>query len=526
MNPIGLVFTVVASAFLLTLPKRLASIPLLMGALYMTRNQVLDIGPAHLNVVQILVTVGFFRAVLKGESIARRMNNVDRMLILWALWLIGSSASHTSDAWVFRAGMVWTELGCYFLFRIFVQDAEDVQGIFKVLCVVLVPLAVLMLLEKAMGRNFFGILVGASEVVDFRHGHFRARGPFAHAILAGAVGATCFPMALYLWKKYHKHALAGLFATVGIVLASTSSGPIMMVLFILFGLVIWKLRKYLRAIRWLTLTAVIALDAVMKDPVYFLMARIDISGGSTGWFRARLIQSSIKHLDEWWLAGTDHTRHWMSSGIPVSSVSTDITNHFLGMGVRGGLPLMFLFIMVLVAAFNAVGEALRENAGTSTEHRFLIWTLGAILFGHVWNFFSISLYDQSVVFFYLILASIGAVQVTKPYAFVEAEQSVQHVRQSRYRQSRYVAVGVNKAKEGIWQQKTHSLWSTIQRVNLSAKICLPRRSNPLFSNSCEALPLDGAAPAQSCVKYRMHDFPFPESTRTLLKHEINFCHHR
>ena len=53
----------------------------------------------------------------------------------------------------------------------------------------------------------------------------------------------------------------------------------------------------------------------MEDPIYFLMARIDISGGSQGYFRAQLIRSLIDHLSEWWLAGKDYTRHWMASGI-------------------------------------------------------------------------------------------------------------------------------------------------------------------------------------------------------------------
>ena len=422
MNAIGLVFTLVASAFLFALPRRWAAIPLLLGAAYMTTGQVLEIGPAHLTVLRILVLVGIFRVLIKSERIANGMNSVDRMLILWAVFLIGSSVFHTSNAWVFRAGIVWSDLGCYFLFRVFVQDWEDVRRIFKVLCVVLVPIAVLMLLEKSIGKNLFAVLGGVNEVPDLREGHFRAQGPFAHSILAGTVGATCFPMALYLWKDHRKHALVGLFAAAGIVFASTSSGPIMMVLFILFGLVLWKVRKSLRAIRWLALTAVIALDAVMKDPVYFLMARIDITGGSTGWHRAQLIRSSIEHLDEWWLGGTDYTRHWLATGIYANQIHTDITNHVLAMGVMGGLPLIFLFIMILVATFRAVGRALRENESASLEHLFIIWVLGAILFGHVMNFFSISLFDQSVVFFYLILASIGAVQGAKPFAAVVAEQ--------------------------------------------------------------------------------------------------------
>lgn len=441
MNFIGLVFTLVASVFLVILPKHLAIIPILMAALYMNRSQLLEVGPAHFTVIQILVTVGFLRVLFKGEHIANGMNHVDRWLILWAIWYIASCIFHTSDAWLFRIGDVWNDLGCYFLFRFFVQDGGDVERIFKVLCIVLVPVAVLMLLEKSAGKNFFAVLgAGGSEVIDFRHGHFRARGPFAHAIFAGVVGATCFPMALYLWKRHRKHALAGMFASGGIIFASTSSGPIMMLLFILFGLAAWNIRVHLNTLRWLSLIAVFFLDAVMKDPVYFLMAKIDISGGSTGWHRAELIRSSIEHLHEWWLVGTDYTRHWMPTGIPANQMHTDITNHLLNMGVSGGLPLMFLLIMVLVAAFSIVGRGGRENESVSMKHGFLIWTLGAILFGHVINFFSIVLYDQSVIFFYLVLASISAVQFAKSFTEDEVKQSV-----GRIRQSRYVTIGAKNA---------------------------------------------------------------------------------
>ena len=418
----------------------------------MTRVPVLELGPAHITLVQVLVSVGVMRAVSKGERIGGGINRVDLFLILWATLLIGSSIFHTSDAWVFRFGMVLIQLGSYFFFRVFVQDVEDVQYIFKVLCVVLIPLAILMLLEKATGKNYFAILGGVDEFSAVRHGHVRASGSFAHPILAGVVGATCFPMALYLWVSHRKYALAGLFGAGGIIFASTSSGPIMMLLFILIGLSLWKLRYHLHTIRWLSLTSVIALDFVMKDPVYFLMARIDISGGSTGWHRAQLIRSSIGHLDEWWLTGTDYTRHWMQTGVYINDTQVDITNHFLQMGVFGGLPLMIIFIMVSVAAFGAVGKILRENQSALFEYRYIIWCLGAILFGHVFNFFSISLFDQSVVFFYLVLASIAAVQNTKTYDTLETRQSVQ-----RFRQSRYLKVGVTKAKEEVGQKKNYSL---------------------------------------------------------------------
>ena len=64
--------------------------------------------------------------------------------------------------------------------------------------------------------------------------------------------------------------------------------------------------------------------------------------------RAALIESAIKHLDEWWLAGTDYTRHWMPSGIPANENHTDLTNHYIAMGVMGGLLLLLLFIWLLL----------------------------------------------------------------------------------------------------------------------------------------------------------------------------------
>ena len=94
---------------------------------------------------------------------------------LSALCLIATSAFHTPDVWVYRAGHVWDMVGSYFLFRIFVRSDEDVCRIFKIVGIVLLPVAALMLLEKYVGQNFFAAFGGVSEVV-VRDGHIRARG--------------------------------------------------------------------------------------------------------------------------------------------------------------------------------------------------------------------------------------------------------------------------------------------------------------------------------------------------------------
>jgi hypothetical protein len=215
-------------------------------------------------------------------------------------------------------------------------------------------------------------------------------------------------MAFCCWKQSRKIAMIGLFSAGAVVFTSGASGPIMMVLSIMFALAMWKVRQHLKMIRWFAVLMVILLDLVMQDPVYYLVARIDITGGSTGWHRAALLQQAIEHLHEWWLAGTDYTRHWMPTGIYANENHTDITNHYLENGVWGGLPLMFLFMRVLYVAFKMVGNALRESEADTVERKAWIWVLGSILFGHVTNLFSISYFDQSVVFLYLVLACIAS----------------------------------------------------------------------------------------------------------------------
>jgi hypothetical protein len=272
----------------------------------------------------------------------------------------------------------------------------------------MLPLGALMFIEKMTGHNPFGFLGGVNEYSLVREGRIRAAGPFAHPLLAGTAGGTGVGMALYIYKHHKAAGLAGILGSLAVVFAVTSSGPVLMVLAIIFALLLWPLREYMSAIRLSFVGLILLLSAVMHDPVYFLVARIDISGGSQGYYRAQLIRSTIEHFDEWWSIGTDYTRHWMSSGIYANSKHTDITNHFIAMGVMGGLLLQILWVMVLAAGFRMVGRTMRHSAVQAQKPLVLAWLLGSILFGHVVNSLSVSLFDQSIVFLYMTLAAICA----------------------------------------------------------------------------------------------------------------------
>ena len=375
----------------------------------MTLGQGIDLGPMSFTFIRLLIAVGVVRVIVRGERLAGGVNQLDWFMVLWAVWLCVSGEFHgdSGDTAVTRLGLVYDACGFYFLLRIFCSSVDDLVTVCKITSIVLVPVAAEMFYEQLTASNLFSIF-GAIPPVQIREGHIRANGPFLHPILAGTVGAVCLPLAIGIWRYHRKTALIGVLACLSIVLASRSSGPLMSTVFATVALVMWSYRHHMRVLRWLAVFAYLALNAVMKAPAYYLLARIDLSGGSTGYHRARLIESTFEHLNEWWLVGTDYTRHWMATGVSWNVNHTDITNHYIQMGVWGGLLLMFLFIMLLVTGFRFVGERMLDESGVPAKERFVVWACGSALFTHTASMISISYFDQSVFFIYFTLAAIAS----------------------------------------------------------------------------------------------------------------------
>jgi hypothetical protein len=100
----------------------------------------------------------------------------------------------------------------------------------------------------------------------------------------------------------------------------------------------------------------------------------------------------------------------MPDGVSWSDDHADITNHYIGQGVRGGLPLMLLFMSLLWCGFRYVGQILRARAEAPIEDLFFTWSLGASLFAYSIVSISIAFFDQSIMFLYFTLAIISSLR--------------------------------------------------------------------------------------------------------------------
>jgi len=411
ISPLGLGFGLCMCLLLLVLPRRFVALPIVAMVCFMTMGERVIIAGLNFTLLRILLLFGWGRLIARGELRPIRLNRIDKALLWWTLSsiVIYVLLWQSFDAFQNKLGLAYNAVGFYFLFRFLVRDFDDAMGMVKTTALLMVPLAGIMMLEKLTGRNSFSIFGGVSPVTALRDGVLRCQGPFAHPILAGTFGATLFPLFVALWvscRCIKVVALLGMIAAIVITFTSGSSGPIMALLSGVIGLCIWRLQPHMRKIRWSLILCLIGLQLVMKAPVWFLMARVDIFSGSTGYHRAYLLDSAIRHVDDWWLVGTKSTLSWADEDQGLF----DVTNQYLIEGAEGGLLTLVLFIMIIVRGFQGIGGSVRATkGGENSRLPFALWAMGAALLSHTVNYMSVSYFDQNIVYWYLLLAMIATV---------------------------------------------------------------------------------------------------------------------
>lgn len=407
ITPLGLILTLVMGALMLLLPRRLALVPIIAMTCLMTLAQRLIVGGFDFTIIRILIMFGLVRIGLRGEIWSIKLNRIDKIILGFAMCstIIYVLQWGSSDALVYKLGGAYNLLGLYFIFRAVVRDSEDIVRCVQILAFFAIPLACAMFFESVTRRNPFAIFGGVSEITMMRDGKLRCQGPFAHPILAGTFGASLFPLLVGAWRSKRMGtilSLLGIGASVIITLTSSSSGPVLTLLASWIGMLAWPLRDHMQTVRRATVAILLVLHMVMKAPVWFLIARVDIFSGSTGFHRAMLIDSALSNFWDWWLLGTKSTESWAGE----EQRLFDVTNQYIFIGVEGGFLSMVLFVWLIASCFGTVGLVRRAAEATSKEQAFFIWVLGACLFSHAVSFIGVPYFDQMIVPWYLLLAMI------------------------------------------------------------------------------------------------------------------------
>lgn len=409
LSSIALVAMLIAIALVFALPRKYVIVPVLLIIFLIPLLESMYAVGVHWLVCRIIILSGLLRVtIMKVTShkslLADGFNSVDRAFL--ACMLCQSVAFiltyMESAALINQFGFLVDFVGAYFLVRALIQDEADIYRALKWIAFITLLMAVGMIGEQLTLQNIFGVLVGGTRVMpEIREGKIRSQGPFQHSLTAGTFAATLLPLFFLLWKNGKAKAAAtmGLAGCTVMTICSNSSTPLLAYVAALLGVCTWPIRKNMRTVRRAIVVALVALHIVMKAPVWFIIARIDLTGGSSGYHRAELVDQFIRHFSDWWLIGKGNT-DW---GFDM----WDTQNQYVNVGETGGLVAFILFIIMISRTYGKIGTARKLVAGRKQE--WFLWFCGAALFSHLVAFFGVNYFDQSKVGWFVLLAIISAV---------------------------------------------------------------------------------------------------------------------
>jgi hypothetical protein len=405
VHPIGAAALAALSALALLVPRRWSALPIILLLCFVPAGQRVVIATIDFTFLRLLMCVIWLRLLVRSELRPLVWNHLDRAMVLWAVVSVvtGTALALTLTVLINRLGTAIDAMMVYFYFRMLIRTHEDLVTLALQFTVSSFAVAAFFVIENRTSQNMFAVFGGVPPITDVRDGRLRCQGAFAHAILAGCFWACLIP--LYLVRGWMGRGwglpIGGTLAALAIVALCSSSTPIMALGFGGIGLLAWFARGALRWFRWLIVLWLGVLHfLIMKQPVWHLLARVDIVSGSTGWHRYHLVDKFIERFPEWAPLGTLSTAHW-GHGLH------DVTNQFVAEGVAGGMLRLLLFVGVIWLAFAGVSRSLRLAAAGRTYH-LASWALGTILFMHCMNFVAVSYFEQIVVEWQLTLAAIGS----------------------------------------------------------------------------------------------------------------------
>lgn len=409
MTPLGLLLTLLMAAVVYFAPRRWAVLGVILAVCYITQGQQIPVFGFHFTAIRIVLLAGLIRVILRREIHQIHLNRIDRCLIAYivAAIIIPTIREGTTQMFVYQMGCAYDAVLSYFIFRSLLPTLEDVKAVLARMAFLIVPLASFMVLEFVTARNFFHIFGGVPEQAWLRDGRVRSMGVFRCPITAGSFGATLAVLYLAFIRcgVYRRAALVGFAASLVIMITAGSSGPLLGFVGGVMALAFWALRNHMRAIRWGVVLTLVGLDLVMKAPVWFLIGRISDIVGGDGYYRAHLIDQFVNSFSQWWLMGVSNTSDWMPTGTIFGGA--DMTNQFVAVGVSGGLITLVLYVAFVVRCFQHLGREWRSGITDSFQTGFIIWAVGATLFAHILNLFSVTYFDQMQVAWYLLIAVIS-----------------------------------------------------------------------------------------------------------------------
>lgn len=313
-----------------------------------------------------------------------------------------------------RSGFIMDTWFAYLVSRFIIQDKKDFLQLIKLVCFIILPLAILGVYEAVTGHlpyfqlRRFCPWMTRIKPQEGRWGFDRAMGPFNHPILFGCVFSMFMPYIYYLrnqknsWRYLSYIFLAG--AALGS-MSSMSSGPWIMTIVVLFCFLLEPVRKYIKYLLLVIVLGCIFIAIISNRPFYYVIVSYCNPIGGAGYHRARLIEISMRFFHEWCLLGyKGQDPGW---GIYMGMTHTDVTNMFLLQGVRYGFGGMLAFCGIFYFAYAGIWKV--QKRLRSKEDDLFFWAIKCMMFATIITMMSVGYFGQTLTLFFALTGMIGSV---------------------------------------------------------------------------------------------------------------------
>ncbi len=388
---------ILLSCLILVLPKRMSLYPLWIGFLFIPFEYSISLGSLSLYSTQIMGVAGMLRLLFRGEMRPINYNVLEKTILAWLLCgAIVYSLLRGSQGVIWKAGRLMEFIPCYLFIRHQLRAWDDVLLNIKAMLYMSIFLFPLVIYEHSTGVNPFGTMA-----TEFREGRLRCAASFSHPILFGSFAASMVPIIWALMQSERRKSY-WIFIIIYIffVYASASSGPVLSLIFGIVFLWFFRYRRKSKQICLYLIAGLFCLQFIMNSPIWFIIGRVNIVGGSTGWHRAVLIDQTIRHFSEWAILGLISCEHW---GVWAG----DVTNQYILEGLWGGIVGMVLFIAILFQAVKSLGVMSIKTS--LLRYQWFLWGFCCSILVDCVSFMSVSLFGQMTLYFifFLVVAAMA-----------------------------------------------------------------------------------------------------------------------
>lgn len=405
IHPVVALVLIVLSMIILSAPRRNAIVCVLFSLSMIPISQAIEFAGLDFTATRILFLVVLFRVILRKEIRTVKLTRADALVVAFVVLdlAVYSLRVGTMSALTFKVGGAYNTLGYYFVTRLSIASVDDLKYVARRAVQILWLILPFFVMEKVTGINYYSVVGGVERLAYVREGTRRAQGAFSHPILAGTFWTLFLPLILVLFTQARSRisGITGAMLALTIVVLTASSTPLALlgVLLVLSPLK----REFVRYRHLVVPTAAIVyalLALVMSSPPYYLISRVAVVGGSTGWHRYNLLYQALNHVSDWiWFGlGESSTESW-GTGL------WDITNEYIAVAVSGGGGSLMALLAIMVDGFRSVGTLL-ERGDRSDDPAY--WALALMLALHVTAFLVISYFAQLEMMFFFTVGTIAS----------------------------------------------------------------------------------------------------------------------